>query len=926
MAEVVCDSFELLAAEITNITVVNIYVHANTAPDYPALRTALASIPHFATRNVIVGGDFNHPRTRAELEQTVMAPLGLSPTHDPDFPAPTRGENPLDLIFWKGQDIGVNLVGAFTGSTSDHKLVVADVRGTDVASMIAPIEAPDLIQWTNCPKVPFDCLSQELKAKWAPMFHALQAATSEQHWNTADPVTSLQASLLSVAATHLGTKKYRTKQRTCWWNHGLTKLSRRVRRAHRRTQLPNLSEAKLRRHKAQHKAVEKQYRQACTKARRRALSDFQAHFEPRDMNRTWRATESHRGKRHPRYVKRVAADPDAAADFWTGVFMEPRFDRPDPPSADPSREDVFQSSREISAAISKMNDTAPGQDGLRACLLTFLKSSSVAMDNIKKGFNHACRLTISDRAKSSVTVLIKKPRASGSDPANYRPIALQPVMTKLLSKCVECQIWKQVEDGSVHLSDTQAGFRPNRSRYDLIFLLRCAQEHFQPGGRKMPRACDHRVFAAFLDITKAYDSVPHIKIIECLRKAGVKEPLIHVVLDLLTNRTTIIYGHTIKIGRGVPQGDPLSPLLFILIMQPLSDALAQYQGGGITLPGDLLLKDLLYADDIGLLAESIEELQGMLQVCEKWALENGFTFSVGKSKVMILTGNTVPTLPTVFLHDSPLEWVQVFPYLGFPIYAFNKPRKYLPLDLNATYQVLGPMATAVHHESLVGLPVIQRAHALVVMVEGKAMHNAQVADLDVKNINSYVNRGVKAITGLVDSTLLRCDLGILPAELVVHRNALYFLWHLRHQAWFKAYLPGLATLQPLGRLTSMLLYYPSLRIDVLDTLDYKSWRKRVKLAIIERAESFYNTSDYQASRLYPHPDYYFAYRGQRYTTNSYTTDHAQIALELRQDRLPLPRHLRPWEHHPCPMCSEPRSLNGRHLLQCPALLADTPAT
>jgi hypothetical protein len=51
-------------------------------------------------------------------------------------------------------------------------------------------------------------------------------------------------------------------------------------------------------------------------------------------------------------------------------------------------------------------------DGLRACVVSFLKSSSVAMDNIKKGFNNACRLTISDRAKSSVTVLIKKPRTS----------------------------------------------------------------------------------------------------------------------------------------------------------------------------------------------------------------------------------------------------------------------------------------------------------------------------------------------------------------------------------------------------------------------------------------------------------------------------------------------------------------------------------
>jgi len=496
-------------------------------------------------------------------------------------------------------------------------------------------------------------------------------------------------------------------------------------------------------------------------------------------------------------------------------------------------------------------------------------------------------------------------------------------MTKLLSKCVEGLIWQQIDDGVVHVSDSQqAGFRPARSRYDHIFLLRCVQEHYQPGGKRLPSGCGRRTFAAFLDITKAYDSVPHSKIVESLERAGVSPELVLVVLDLLSNRTTTVYGHTIDISRGVPQGDPLSPLLFILVLQPLSDALAQHQGGGVTLPGDLSIKDLLYADDICLLAESEEELQALLCVCEEWAQITGFTFSVEKSKVMVLAGHPLATPPCFFLHGSPLEWVQVFRYLGYPIYAFNKRQHHLPLDLKSVYQVLGPMASVIHHESLVDLPVIQRARAFVVMVEGKAMHNAQVGALDTKSVNNYVNKGLRAITGLTDSTLLRCDLGVLPAELVVHRNALYFLWHLRHRSWFKAYLPLLTHLEPLQRLTSMLLFYPCLRVDVLDHSSYPVWRERVKLAIIERAESFYSTKDCDNYRLYPQERYEFEYRGQRYLNNPLTTNISQVALELRQDRLPLPKRLRPWEHHDCPLCLAPRSLNGRHLLQCAQLPAN----
>jgi len=96
-----------------------------------------------------------------------------------------------------------------------------------------------------------------------------------------------------------------------------------------------------------------------------------------------------------------------------------------------------------------------------------------------------------------------------------------------------------------------------------------------------------------------------------------------MVTDLLANRTTVIYGGTVPTGRGVPQGDPLPPLLFVIVVQPLSDALAELPQGGARLLGDLLIKDLLYADGVSLLAESPEEVQAMLLVCEAWASEAG---------------------------------------------------------------------------------------------------------------------------------------------------------------------------------------------------------------------------------------------------------------------------------------------------------------
>jgi len=119
------------------------------------------------------------------------------------------------------------------------------------------------------------------------------------------------------------------------------------------------------------------------------------------------------------------------------------------------------------------------------------------------------------------------------------------------------------------------------------------------------------------------------------------------------------------------------------------------------------------------------------------------------------------------------------------------------------------------------------------------MHNAQVADLDTESVDKHINKGLRRTPGLIDSVQLRCDLGILPTpEIVVHRSAVYYLWHLRRRAWFKQCLPDLAHLQSIQRLTSMILQYSSLQLCDIDRLEYDQWRLAVKHAILKRAQTF----------------------------------------------------------------------------------------
>ena len=122
------------------------------------------------------------------------------------------------------------------------------------------------------------------------------------------------------------------------------------------------------------------------------------------------------------------------------------------------------------------------------------------------------------------------------------------------------------------------------------------------------------------------------------------------------------------------------------------------------------------------------------------------------------------------------------------------------------------------------------------------------------------------------ATFLRCDLGVLPSQLVAERNALYFLWHLRSETWFRDQLPSMIHLAPLSRLTGINIF-TGLLLDnniVLEEFhkytNPDKWHDTVKKAVLDRAQQWCDASAHH-QRL---PNLFSVYRGAPYLREDYT--------------------------------------------------------
>lgn len=273
-----------------------------------------------------------------------------------------------------------------------------------------------------------------------------------------------------------------------------------------------------------------------------------------------------------------------------------------------------------------------------------------------------------------VVVPVYKGKGREDDPDNYRGISLLTTYYKIYASLLEQRLTTFCDALEVRAS-TQVGFRKHHGTTTALFTVRHALHAtcspLSQGGQARP------LLVCFIDFKKAFDSVVRELIWKRLSQIGVVGPIYTAILALYadTKFRVKVNGKTsrgyIVTVSGVKQGCPISPLLFGLFIDQLHEYLKeQCPQIGVCVVAEEHLKDILYADDVGILAHSVLELQQLCDTLASWCEGNKMEVNIAKTEIVCFRlGAGHVHDPVVMLSGQALKVSDSFKYLGLPLHA-----------------------------------------------------------------------------------------------------------------------------------------------------------------------------------------------------------------------------------------------------------------
>ena len=255
----------------------------------------------------------------------------------------------------------------------------------------------------------------------------------------------------------------------------------------------------------------------------------------------------------------------------------------------------------------------------------------------------------SDWRTANIVPIYKK--GDKSNPSNYRPVSLTSICSKLIEHIIFSQIMTHYDNHHI-LADVQHGFRPGRSCESQLIITT----------HDLASALDDKqqVDAVVLDFSKAFDRVPHQRLLKKLQHNGINGSLLYWIQNFLTTRSqrVVIDGQSsasVPVTSGVPQGTVLGPLLFLTFINDI--------------PTGITSKLRLFADDCLMYrpihnAHDSQLFQQDLDRLHHWSTTWQMKFNTAKCHVMRFSLKRNNIESEYHLGGSLLTMVSEYPYLG----------------------------------------------------------------------------------------------------------------------------------------------------------------------------------------------------------------------------------------------------------------------
>ena len=684
---------------------------------HPILETYRGFVP------IIMGGDYNLPDiswdsicVKSESTRKSLHDYFLSLIQEFSLTQlvlqPTRLNNILDLFLTNSPNI-VKSTHVIPG-LSDHEAVVTDCN-------ILPRHV----------KKPPHKVHLYSKADWSKIKEEAQKFC-DNYLNTMTDLplgekwTAFRDKINSIVDNFIPSKMSSTRYNVPWLTTSMKRLSRKKKRLYKKAKKS---------HGKQKDTIWARYR-SCKSTFNKGMKEAKEHFisniitdafQDNNTKPFWKFVKSKRsdntGIPPLKEDGRLYSDSKSKADIlnrqFTSVFTrEDTSNIPTPTGPpQPSMPDIEVEVRGVQKLLSNIKpNKASGPDGIPcrilketateiAPILTDIFNTSLAQGTLPAEWK-----------KANVAPVFKKGNTNSAE--NYRPISLTCVCCKLLEHIICHSIRAHLENHNI-LSVFQHGFRSGHSCesqllstvYDLLTIF----------DRKK------QVDVAVLDFSKAFDVVPHKRLLGKLQHCGINRVTLDWIGDFLSGRTQRVvvdgsHSPWSPVHSGVPQGTVLGPLLFLIYINDLPDCVSSKVR--------LFADDCLVYREIGCLEDQLA-LQRDLDALEAWASRWGMKFNPSKCVILSISRST-PLFKIYSLCGTPLQHVSEAKYLGVTLSNDLQWNKHIQSLSSKASSTLGLLRRNLH-----GCPTKLREQAYVSLIRSKVEYCSAIWDpYLIKDINT----------------------------------------------------------------------------------------------------------------------------------------------------------------------------------------------